>query len=63
MSVEMEVPDDHWRPGQPVRREQLVLLAGEVLFCGDAPVGPPPRPGHSPGRLRKSDCGIEVVEL
>lgn len=68
VSVEMYVPDGDSRLVGPARDEQLVTLAGEVLFCGDAPVGAqapvPGRPGWFSGtvdRLRKSECTVGVV--
>lgn len=64
----MYVPDGDRRLVGPDRDAQLVSLAGEVLFCGDAPVGAPaPVPGSpgwfsgTVGRVRKSECTVAVV--
>lgn len=68
VSVEMDVPDVDTRLTAADRDAQLAVLAGEVLFCGDAPVGAlapvPGRPGWLSGstvRLRKSECTVGVV--
>lgn len=58
VSIEMEVPDVDRRLSSTDRDDQLVRLVGEVLFCGDAPVG---ALGSQGNRLRKSECMVEVV--
>lgn len=68
VSIEMDVPDVDTRVSSADRDAQLAVLAGEVLFCGDAPVGTLAPVAGSPGcfsgstvRLRKSECTVGVV--